>query len=203
RTGRTDSVITGRPVWQNPARNGGGSSDERCGHSAAAHAGGPGIDAGRLRALRPDHHGAQDRRPRRRDALRPGDLREGGEARLAQWRAPAVDHASAACRARLQPHRAAPARHAMPGLARREGMADPRLAARDNGALSDDASPRIEDIVAFRVPGDCVIKLHVATWHAGPHFVHDECLFFNLENLDTNRRDFEDYKLPNEFRISS
>ncbi len=44
------------------------------------------------------------------------------------------------------------------------------------GDLGDDARPRLEDIVAFRVPGDRVIKLHVATWHAGPHFVHDECL---------------------------
>src|SRR5215471_20141746 len=51
------------------------------------------------------------------------------------------------------------------------------------GDLSDDARPRIEDIAAFRVPGDRLIKLHVATWHAGPHFVHDECQFMNLENL--------------------
>ena len=58
------------------------------------------------------------------------------------------------------------------------------------GDLGDDARPRVEDITAFRVPGDRLIKLHVATWHAGPHFVHDECLFVNLENLDTNRRDF-------------
>jgi ureidoglycolate hydrolase len=68
------------------------------------------------------------------------------------------------------------------------------------GDLSDDARPSVEDIVAFRVPGDCVIKLHVATWHAGPHFVHDECLFFNLENLDTNRRDFHGVPLPVECR---
>jgi len=61
------------------------------------------------------------------------------------------------------------------------------------GDLGDDARPRVEDIAAFRVPGDRLIKLHVATWHAGPHFVHDECLFFNLENLDTNRRDFTPY----------
>ena len=47
------------------------------------------------------------------------------------------------------------------------------------GDLGDDACPRLEDIVAFRVPGDRLIKLHVATWHAGPHFVHDECLFVN------------------------
>ena len=36
------------------------------------------------------------------------------------------------------------------------------------GDLGDDARPRIEDIAAFRVPGDRLIKLHVATWHAGP-----------------------------------
>jgi ureidoglycolate hydrolase len=68
------------------------------------------------------------------------------------------------------------------------------------GDLSDDARPRVEDIVAFRIPGDRVIKLHLATWHAGPHFVHDECLFFNLENLDTNRRDFHGVPLPVECR---
>ena len=77
------------------------------------------------------------------------------------------------------------------------GVAPPGTTARE---LSDDASPRVEDIVAFRVPGDCVIKLHVAAWHAGPHFVHDECLFFNLENLDTNRRDFHAAALPVECR---
>ncbi|MFI5021661.1 MAG: ureidoglycolate lyase [Alphaproteobacteria bacterium] len=58
------------------------------------------------------------------------------------------------------------------------------------GDLSDSARPRLEEIVGFRVPGDCAIKLHTATWHAGPHFVHDECLFFNLENMDTNKGDF-------------
>ncbi|MBV8091518.1 MAG: ureidoglycolate lyase [Alphaproteobacteria bacterium] len=68
------------------------------------------------------------------------------------------------------------------------------------GNLSDDARPRIEDIVAFRVSGDRLIKLHVATWHAGPHFVHNECLFINLENRDTNRRDFHAATLPTECR---
>ena len=52
------------------------------------------------------------------------------------------------------------------------------------------------DIVAFRVPGDCLIKLHVNTWHAGPQFIHDECLFFNLENLGTNKHDFIAAQLP-------
>jgi ureidoglycolate hydrolase len=68
------------------------------------------------------------------------------------------------------------------------------------GDLGDDAKPLLDDIVAFRVPGDRLIKLHVATWHAGPHFVHDECLFFNLENLDTNRRDFHAVPLGVECR---
>ena len=68
--------------------------------------------------------------------------------------------------------------------------------------LADGTQPEIGRITAVRIPGNCLIKLHVATWHAGPHFVHDECLFFNLENLDTNKRDFEDCNLPNEFHIS-
>ena len=68
------------------------------------------------------------------------------------------------------------------------------------GDLDDNARPRLEDIVAFRIPGDRVIKLHVATWHAGPHFVHDECQFVNLENLDTNRQDFHAVPLPAECR---
>ena len=68
------------------------------------------------------------------------------------------------------------------------------------GDHSDEARPRLEDIVAFRVPGDRITKLHVATWHAGPHFVHDECQFVNLENRDTNRRDFHAVSLPAECR---
>ena len=68
------------------------------------------------------------------------------------------------------------------------------------GDFGDDARPRLEDIAAFRIPGDRLIKLHAATWHAGPHFTHDECLFVNLENLDTNRRDFHAVPLGVECR---
>ncbi len=68
--------------------------------------------------------------------------------------------------------------------------------------LADGTRPDLSRLAAFRIPGDRVIKLHVATWHAGPHFVHDECLFFNLENLDTNKRDFDTADLPNEFHIA-
>jgi len=62
--------------------------------------------------------------------------------------------------------------------------------------FAEDRGPRLEDIRAFRIPGDRIIKLHVGTWHAGPHFTHDECLFVNLENEDTNTRDFQDALLP-------
>jgi ureidoglycolate hydrolase len=67
--------------------------------------------------------------------------------------------------------------------------------------LADGTRPELDRIAAFRIPGDCVIKLHVGTWHAGPLFVHDECLFFNLENIDTNERDFDTSELPNEYQI--
>ena len=62
-------------------------------------------------------------------------------------------------------------------------------------------APRLEDVAAFRIPGDRIIKLHVGTWHAGPHFTHEECLFLNLENEDTNTIDFQDVSLPRECRI--
>jgi ureidoglycolate hydrolase len=61
---------------------------------------------------------------------------------------------------------------------------------------NNDSQPRLEDITAFRIPGDRIIKLHVGTWHAGPHFTHEECLFLNLENEDTNTRDFQEVALP-------
>lgn len=60
---------------------------------------------------------------------------------------------------------------------------------------------RLEDVAAFRIPGDRIIKLHAGTWHAGPHFVHDECLFLNLENEDTNSHDFNESSLDRECEI--
>jgi ureidoglycolate hydrolase len=58
------------------------------------------------------------------------------------------------------------------------------------GDLADSTRPRLADVVGFRVPGDCVIKLHVATWHAGPLFTDDAIDFLNLELMDTNTADF-------------
>lgn len=72
------------------------------------------------------------------------------------------------------------------------------VAAPTNG----DTRPRLEDIGAFRIPGDRIIKLHVGTWHAGPHFKHEECLFLNLENEDTNTRDFQEMALLQNCQIN-
>ena len=46
--------------------------------------------------------------------------------------------------------------------------------------------PRREEIQAFRIPGNCFIKLEMGTWHAGPYFEHDVVDFYNLELNDTN-----------------
>ncbi len=49
--------------------------------------------------------------------------------------------------------------------------------------------PTLENIAAFRIPGNCFIKLEVGTWHAGPYFEHDFVDFYNLELSDTNMID--------------
>lgn len=46
--------------------------------------------------------------------------------------------------------------------------------------------PALEDLAAFRIPGNCFIKLEVGTWHAGPYFEHEVVDFYNLELSDTN-----------------
>ena len=46
--------------------------------------------------------------------------------------------------------------------------------------------PSLEDIIAFRIPGNCFIKLDVGTWHAGPYFDVDFVDFYNLELSNTN-----------------
>lgn len=54
-------------------------------------------------------------------------------------------------------------------------------------------SPVLEDIAAFRIPGNCFIKLNQATWHAGPFFEHEFVDFYNLELIDTNINDHDTY----------
>ncbi len=51
---------------------------------------------------------------------------------------------------------------------------------------SDAEQPALEEIIAFRIPGNCFIKLEVGTWHAGPYFEQDFVDFYNLELSDTN-----------------
>lgn len=55
----------------------------------------------------------------------------------------------------------------------------------DETALPDPAA-----LVAFRITGPIAIKLHRATWHAGPFFTESaEMDFLNLELADTNQTD--------------
>jgi ureidoglycolate hydrolase len=61
------------------------------------------------------------------------------------------------------------------------------------------AEPALEDIAAFRVPGNVALKLHRGTWHAGPFFEDDEISFLNLELSDTNETDHQNSRLAERF----
>lgn len=61
--------------------------------------------------------------------------------------------------------------------------------------------PSIESIVAFRIPGNCFIKLEVGTWHAGPYFDQDVVDFYNLELSDTNITDHDTCNLRDTYGI--
>ncbi|MBD2435698.1 ureidoglycolate lyase [Nostoc sp. FACHB-110] len=54
---------------------------------------------------------------------------------------------------------------------------------------NDLPEPVLEEIAAFRIPGNCFIKLNEGTWHAGPYFDHEFVDFYNLELADTNTVD--------------
>ena len=51
---------------------------------------------------------------------------------------------------------------------------------------SSQTEPDIEQMKAFRIPGNCFIKMEVGTWHAGPYFDREVIDFYNLELSDTN-----------------
>ena len=53
--------------------------------------------------------------------------------------------------------------------------------------------PKRDRLTAFRIPGDCFIKLNVGTWHAGPYFEQSSLDFYNLELSDTNIVDHDTY----------
>ncbi|HEY9881848.1 MAG TPA: ureidoglycolate lyase [Leptolyngbyaceae cyanobacterium] len=62
-------------------------------------------------------------------------------------------------------------------------------------------SPDPSGIQAFRIPGNCFIKLEVGTWHAGPYFEADKVNFYNLELSDTNLTDHETCDLAQAFGL--
>ncbi|MBD1925951.1 ureidoglycolate lyase [Trichocoleus sp. FACHB-90] len=71
---------------------------------------------------------------------------------------------------------------------------------------NDADKPALEDIAAFRIPGNCFIKLEIGTWHAGPYFEHEFVDFYNLELSDTNIVDHFTHNFLNhqlEFEIYS
>jgi ureidoglycolate hydrolase len=70
------------------------------------------------------------------------------------------------------------------------------------GVVAPDETVAPDRVAAFHIPGDRIVKLHVGTWHAGPHFTHEEAMFLNLENSDTNSRDFDEAALPEECIIT-
>ena len=49
--------------------------------------------------------------------------------------------------------------------------------------------PDLDRLTAFRIPGNCFIKLEMGTWHAGPYFDAESIDFYNLELSDTNITD--------------
>ncbi|MBD2040052.1 ureidoglycolate lyase [Microcoleus sp. FACHB-672] len=61
--------------------------------------------------------------------------------------------------------------------------------------------PVLEEIAAFRIPGNCFIKLHLGTWHAGPYFDHEFVDFYNLELSDTNINDHDTCNLLETYRV--
>lgn len=66
----------------------------------------------------------------------------------------------------------------------------------------DRPRPALEEITAFRIPGDCFIKLDVGTWHAGPYFDADFISFYNLELSDTNITDHDTVDLETAYNTN-
>lgn len=65
-----------------------------------------------------------------------------------------------------------------------------------------EAEPALEDIRAFRIPGNVAVMLLRGAWHAGPLFEADEASFFNLELSDTNVTDHWSCDLRKRYGVS-
>jgi ureidoglycolate hydrolase len=68
-------------------------------------------------------------------------------------------------------------------------------------AIGVNDRPDLESLKAFRISGNCFIKLNVNTWHAGPYFDADAVDFYNLELSDTNITDHETCDLLETYNI--
>ncbi len=64
------------------------------------------------------------------------------------------------------------------------------------------SAPDPQQIQAFKIPGDCFIKLEVGTWHAGPYFDTDVINFYNLELSDTNVVDHDTCNLEQTYGLT-
>jgi ureidoglycolate hydrolase len=62
--------------------------------------------------------------------------------------------------------------------------------------------PDPETITAFKIPGNCFIKLNLGTWHAGPYFESAVVNFYNLELSDTNLVDHETCDLATTYGLN-
>lgn len=58
---------------------------------------------------------------------------------------------------------------------------------------SPEPQPDRAQLRAFRIPGNCFVKLAIGTWHAGPYFDAPTVDFYNLELSDTNIVDHTTY----------
>lgn len=66
---------------------------------------------------------------------------------------------------------------------------------------SKGSPPALESIAAFRIPGNCFVKLDIGTWHAGPYFDDETIDFYNLELSDTNITDHDTYDLQKSYGV--
>ncbi|MEM8602265.1 MAG: ureidoglycolate lyase [Cyanobacteria bacterium P01_H01_bin.121] len=67
---------------------------------------------------------------------------------------------------------------------------------------SPGSAPNLDQLMAFKIPGTCFVKLHVGTWHAGPYFDEPFIDFYNLELSDTNITDHETYAIATSVGIT-
>ena len=71
-----------------------------------------------------------------------------------------------------------------------------------NNLHDTQAKPLLKEVEAFCIPGNCFIKLHVGTWHAGPYFDAEFIDFYNLELSDTNTVDHYTCDLKRTYSVS-